>query len=245
LNDAPLAPSAAPLGSRATEPRRAAPLGRGAVLPLVVGVVLATSIGALGAARAAAAAEPAAEPWRAIETFRGNLERMSPFTAKFVQTYLPEGFSTGEQESGRMALHLPTCLRWDYGEPYPKSFILCGDVIHYWNPGESEGQVDEIEADREPGLDLLLVGVDELQRRYTATLERSSTAVTIMLRPTTLNDFVAEATLEISLDLAELRALRYRDPEGNRTEFRISDYQSGVTAGTFNYPKDIEWLDDY
>jgi outer membrane lipoprotein-sorting protein len=194
----------------------------------------------------AAAADPPTDPaWKAIETFRGNLARRSPFSAKFVQTFLPEGFSTGEKESGRMALHLPDCLRWDYDEPYPKSFILCGDVIHYWNPGETEGQIDEIDADHEPGLDLLLVGVDELQERYTAAMKRTADGVAVTLRPTAANEFVAEATLELDAKLDRLVALRYLDPEGNRTEFRISGYQAGVATGTFNPPKDVTWLDEY
>ena len=118
-----------------------------------------------------------------------------------------------------MALHLPDCLRWDYGEPYPKSFILCGNVIHYWNGGETEGHVEEIEAKREPGLDLLLVPVDELQRRYTASSKRTPQGVVVTLRPTEASEFVVEATLEIDAKLDRLRVLRYVDPEGNRTEF--------------------------
>ena len=88
------------------------------------------------------------------------------------------------------------------------------------------------------------MGVDELKRRYTARVEKSSKGVSVTLRPIEKNEFVTEATLELDPKLADLRALRYVDPEGNRTEFRISDYQGGVTAGTFNYPKNIEWLDE-
>ncbi|HVR29110.1 MAG TPA: outer membrane lipoprotein carrier protein LolA, partial [Thermoanaerobaculia bacterium] len=190
------------------------PSRRSAPLPLLF-AALAVSLATLAAApRAAAAAGSRDAAWQAVETFRRNLEQSSPFTAKFVQTYLPEGFSTGEQESGRMALHLPSCLRWDYDEPYPKSFILCGDVIHYWNPGENEGHVDEIDAKREPGLDLLLVEVDELERRYQASVERKASGVAITLRPTAKNEFVAEATLELDAKLDRLVALRYVDPEG-------------------------------
>lgn len=205
---------------------------------------------ALAAAANGWAAEPraAAKPddaWQAIETFRKNLAGRGPFTASFVQTYLPEGFSTGEKESGKMALHLPDCLRWDYGDPYPKSFILCGNVIHYWNGGDTEGHIEQIEAKHEPGLDLLLVDVDELQRRYTATSSRSAQGVTVTLKPTEANEFVKEATLEIDPKLDRLRVLRYLDPEGNKTEFAISDYRSGVETGMFNPPKGIKWLDAY
>jgi outer membrane lipoprotein-sorting protein len=211
------------------------------LLALLVALVVATPV-------LAAPADPAKNDdsaWQSIETFRKNLSQRSPFTASFVQTYLPEGFSTGEKESGRMALHLPDCLRWDYGEPYPKSFILCGDVIHYWNGGDTEGHVEEIEAKREPGLDLLLVPVDELQRRYTASSKRTAQGVAVTLRPTEPSEFVVEATLEIDAKLDRLRVLRYVDPEGNRTEFVLSDFQSGVKTGTFNPPKDVKWLDEY
>ena len=217
-----------------------------AALLLVLLAVLPA--GAATPATPAAPADPVKNDdatWQSIETFRKNLAKRSPFTASFVQTYLPEGFSTGEKEAGRMFLHLPDCLRWDYGEPYPKSFILCGDVIHYWNGGETEGHVEQIEAKREPGLDLLLVGVDELKRRYSATSKKSAQGVAITLRPTEKSEFVTEATLEVDAKLDRLLALRYVDPEGNRTEFLLSDYQAGVKTGTFNPPKGMKWLDEY
>jgi hypothetical protein len=217
-------------------------------LVALVLAVLATSLGPSSRGAGAAPAAPAndADPaWQSIETFRQNLAKRSPFNASFVQTYLPEGFSTGEKESGRMALSLPECLRWDYGEPYPKSFILCGNVIHYWNEGETEGHVEEIEARREPGLDLLLVPVEELRRRYTATSRRTAQGVAVTLKPTEPNEFVTEATLEIDAKLDRLRVLRYVDPEGNRTDFAIDDYREGVASGTFNPPTGIKWLDEY
>jgi outer membrane lipoprotein carrier protein len=212
-----------------------------------IALLLVLALLAAPGSRAAAADPPKGDDsaWQSIETFRQNLAKRSPFSAKFVQTYLPEGFSSGEQESGRMALHLPDCLRWDYDEPYPKSFILCGNVIHYWNGGDTEGHVEEIEAEREPGLDLLLVPVAELQRRYTASSKRTAQGVAVTLRPSAANEFVAEATLEIDAKLDRLLALRYLDPEGNKTEFAISDYQSGTKTGTFNPPRDIKWLDEY
>ena len=186
------------------------------------------------------------DPWPLLEEFRGNLSEQSPFTAEFTQSFVPEGFSTGEEESGRLALSLPDCLRWDYYEPYPKSFILCGDVIHYWNPGEDEGHVEEVDAQREPGLDLLLVSVSELETRYSARVEsKRGRAVEITMVPIEPNELVAEATLRLNAQLDRLLALRYVDPEGNRTEFRISTFKKGVTTGLFNPPEGIAWLDDW
>ncbi|HVR28058.1 MAG TPA: hypothetical protein VMS86_00875, partial [Thermoanaerobaculia bacterium] len=78
-----------------------------------------------------------------------------------------------------------------------------------------------------------------------ASVERKASGVAITLRPTAKNEFVAEATLELDAKLDRLVALRYVDPEGNRTEFRISGYEPGVAEGTFNYPRDITWRDEY
>ncbi|MEE2778768.1 MAG: outer membrane lipoprotein carrier protein LolA [Acidobacteriota bacterium] len=194
----------------------------------------------------APAAVVAQDPWQALDTFRQSLRAQSPFAASFVQTFVPEGFSSGEQESGRMALALPECLRWDYDEPYPKSFLLCGDMFHYWNPGEEEGHVEEIDAAREPGLDLLLLDLSELRERYDASVsavERGERE--IVLRPKEPNEFVAEATLRLNRKLDRLLVLRYLDPEGSVTEFAISGVTAGAAVGTFNPPDGVEWLDEW
>ncbi len=188
----------------------------------------------------------AEDPWSVLAEFRGNLSEQSPFTAEFTQSFVPEGFSTGEEESGRLALSLPDCMRWDYSEPYPKAFILCGDVIHYWNPGEDEGRVAEIDAQREPGLDLLLVSVGELEARYSASVATGAgRGVEITLVPKEPNELVSQATLRLNAGLDRLLSLRYLDPEGNLTEFRISRFRAGGVAGLFNPPDGITWLDDW
>ena len=78
-------------------------------------------------------------PWDALESLRGGLRAQSPLQADFVQTYTPAGFTDGESEQGRVAISLPQCLRWDYAEPFPKSFTLGGETAWFWNPGEPKG----------------------------------------------------------------------------------------------------------
>ena len=151
-----------------------------------------------------------ADAWSFVERFRGNLEAAGPFSARFVQHFLPEGFSTPETESGRMFLSLPECLRWDYDDPFPKSFILCGDVFHYWHPGDSEGHREEIEARDQPGLDILLLDMAELRSRYSIVeSEKSAEQVEIVLRPLASNEFASEATLVLDASLNRLLVSRY------------------------------------
>ena len=186
----------------------------------------------------------AEDPWSLVERFRQNLTAESPFRARFEQSYRPEGFSSAEIESGDMVLSLPECLRWDYDDPFPKSFILCGDVFHYWNPGEADGHREEIEAREQPGLDLLLLEVSELRARYSIDRQsRDGEGVAIVLRPRQANEFVAEATLRLDASLSRLLELRYLDPQGNSTSFKISDYRPGLEPGTFNPPEDVIWVE--
>lgn len=211
-------------------------------------IVAAAALAVLSLPALAVGAE---DPWALVERFRSNLVAESPFRARFTQSYRPEGFSSAEIESGEMMLSLPECLRWDYDDPFPKSFILCGDVFHYWNPGETEGHRDEIEAREQPGLDLLLLDVAELRARYSIDRESYSVdresgleeGVAIVLRPLEANEFVAEATLRLDASLSRLLELRYVDPQGNTTSFTITDYRPGIEPGTFNPPENMVWVE--
>ena len=144
-----------------------------------------------------------------------------------------------------MALHLPDCLRWDYGEPYPKSFILCGNVIHYWNGGETEGHVEEIEAKREPGLDLLLVvsksssAATPRPRSARRKVSRSRCA-----RPSTASSSPRRRSRSTPSSIVWWR-FAMSIPKATAPSSRSPDYQAGVKTGTFNPPKDVKWLDEY
>src|SRR5436305_13428026 len=109
-----------------------------------------------------------ADPWTTLKTVRQSLVEGGPTGADFTQTFTAAGFSSGDKESGRLALSLPDCMRWDYTNPFPKSFLLCGGTVHAWNEGDPTGRRYRVDRKNEPGLDLLLLGVDELKERYRA-----------------------------------------------------------------------------
>src|SRR5688572_24784344 len=98
-------------------------------------------LGALALPLAAAANDP----WEVLEGARRSLVEAGPTGASFNQTYVPAGFTSGERESGQLAFALPDCLRWDYLDPFPKSFLLCGGVAHQWNPEDGTGQRFEVD----------------------------------------------------------------------------------------------------
>jgi outer membrane lipoprotein-sorting protein len=205
------------------------------------------------AARGQAAPEqpdpsPPDDPWAVLTRLRQRLAAEGPLRADFTQTYVPAGFTSGESENGAVALALPDCLRWDYREPYPKSFLLCGHDAYSWNPGEPVGRHYRVESRDEPGLDLLLLSVEALRARYGATLKRGEGGVQeVWLAPLApAANTPVSATLTLDAGGARLTGLAYRDREGNQTRFTLSNYQPirGDGRDLFEPDRNVEWRDE-
>jgi outer membrane lipoprotein-sorting protein len=184
-------------------------------------------------------------PWAELTAVRDSLTAAGPTRAAFVQTYVPAGFSSGEREAGVLSLSLPRCLRWDYSEPYPKSFLVCDDTAHYWNPEDGTGRRYPVDREEEAGLDLVLLGVGELRERYQATGRATGEGqVEIVLTSLRESAELKEATLLVDSRAHRLLSLAYKDGEGNLTRFEISDYQPLPSGDAFSPPRDILWRDD-
>jgi outer membrane lipoprotein carrier protein len=205
--------------------------------------VLAQGSGTTGAANDAS-------PWAALDAARKSLAAAGPERAEFVQTYVPAGFSSGEKETGVLALRLPDCLRWDYAEPYPKSFLLCGDRVYAWNPEDRRGQASTVKREEQPGLDLLLLPVEELADRYRASAqeqeEEEGDRVAVRLEPKPEmagHTELTEATLVVDTRSERLVEVSYKDGEGNLTRFAISGYEPLPDEALFEPPNGISWED--
>lgn len=187
-------------------------------------------------------AQDAADPWKTLQGVRASLVEAGPTGAAFVQTYVPAGFNSGDQESGTLALALPDCLRWDYLKPYPKSFLLCGGVAHSWNPEDKTGRRYSVDRKNEPGLDLLLLGVEDLKRRYTATAKTADGGrIQVTLSPRQKVEELADAVLTVDPKSQRLVEVSYHDREGNLTRFQISSYRDLSGQAQFSPPKNIRW----
>lgn len=216
-----------------------------------LGWALALTLGLpLGSVSPARAAEPP-DPWAVLDAARESLAADGAERAEFVQTFVPAGFSSGEEERGRVALDLPECLRWDYDEPFPKSFLLCGERVWSWNPEDRRGRTGSLDRESQPGLDLLLLPVEELSGRYAAeVVETDGERVTIELTPEAESSGGIEAatgaeltgaTLVVDTEAERLMELAYEDREGNRTRFVLSGYESVDPEGLFEAPSWVAW----
>ncbi len=188
------------------------------------------------------AAPPPEDPWAALERLRTRMAAPAGLAADFVQTFRPAGFASGEVESGRVALHLPDCLRWDYLEPYRKSFLVCGSRAHSWVEGEPRGQRTTIEARHEMGLDLLLLPIAELRQRYRAEAQVATEGqLDLVLEPLSADSPLVAANLALDLARERLSTLEYRDREGNVTSFRFSAYRPLEDPDAFTPPRELDW----
>lgn len=183
--------------------------------------------------------------WSALRRLRAALES-GPQVARFEQEYLPAGFTSGDRETGTLTVDLPGCLRWDYDEPFPKSYLLCRDTVWTWNPGEASGRTFVVDPEEERGLDLLRLGVERLAERYTAELLTATDGETaIRLEPLAAATEITAATLTLSPSGDALAVLSYRDVDGNTTRFEFSGHRA-ATAGdaSLEPPADLTWIED-
>ncbi len=199
------------------------------------GLLVLALVGASGAARAAD------DPWQLLGDLRVGLAAAGTLAGDFDQTFVPAGFSDGEQESGRLALAIPDCLRWDYLVPYRKSYLLCGSQLYYWVEGDPQGQRSTLEASTQRGLDLLLLPAEALARRYRASARPEGANRLIELEP--LGGDATLARVELTIDPVRQRpvALAWTDREGNATRFRFSALEAAEPADRFSPPADLEW----
>ncbi|HKI04148.1 MAG TPA: outer membrane lipoprotein carrier protein LolA [Thermoanaerobaculia bacterium] len=195
----------------------------------------------------AAQAQPSqeADPWAVLKNVRQSLVDAGPTGASFTQTFTAAGFSSGDQESGRVALQLPDCMRWDYTNPFPKSFLLCGGTVHAWNEGDQTGRRYRVDRKNEPGLDLLLLGVDQLKDRYRATATAAQGGrIEIALSPKEKKlAELTDATLTVDPESKRVVAISYHDREGNLTRFEITGYQDLSRQGSFSPPSSVRWVE--
>lgn len=192
------------------------------------------------------------DPWNVLAEVRDQLRAESPLATTFTQTFLPSGFSTGDMESGVLFIDLPRCLRFEYREPFPKNFLLCGDWVYTWNPGDPSGRRFLTNDGEAEGLDLLRLEVDVLKTRYRAEFSADEADRTVIrLIPEDEAADIREASIEIgrheepaqATAAGHLLALAYEDRSGNQTRFEITDHRKLETRGEFE-PPTLEWLED-
>jgi len=165
------------------------------------------------------------------------------WSADFVQTYVPAGFSSGESEAGLVSLKIPGMLQWDYDLPYEKSFLIRGATAFTWNAGETSGRKTLLQPADLNHLALLELDLGALRQRYEAEASRTEAGVEIHLVPLEAGHEIRDATLTLEPETHHLVGLAYSDVEGNTTRFELSGHRVAAKPGLFSVPEDLDWID--
>ncbi len=185
----------------------------------------------------------AEDPWQTLEVARRGLAENGPTIADFVHTYKAADFDATDRETGRLALSLPRCLRWDYLDPDPKNILICDDQVYAWNPEDGAGHHYEVDPDREAGLDLLLLSTEDLRLRYRADAKDTEDGLTIITLQPMEGAQIKLGRLVIQKATSRLVALEYEDLGGGASRFEISGYRGLEDQKLFEPPTDVEWTD--
>lgn len=210
-------------------------------MPRYVSLVLALGLAAaIHGQTAPAPGEDQTEAWEALIATR-NVLAHAPRAIPFEQTFVPAGFSTGDRETGVASFDLPDCVRWDYLDPDPRSYLLCGETVLAWNEGEDSGRRLRLRGGESGAFELWLSPIEELKDSYRAKLARDGTSVRI--QPLDEAEFVSAEILVDDESGLPLR-FEYRDLEGSVTSFLFGQPELlDADDRRFELPP-LEWIDE-
>ncbi len=183
-------------------------------------IVTLATLGNAFACPTLSTAQTEIDPWSQLRALKDGLTG-EVVSADFVQTFLPSGFSSGDEEAGVLSISIPDCLRWDYHQPYSKTYLVCGQEAYTWNEGESQGRRFLLESDSEPGLDFLRLQIEKLESRYSVESEAiGETQLEIVFTPVDPGHSLVSARIVLDMESHRLSRLTYEDLEGNQTPLR-------------------------
>lgn len=224
-----------------------------------------------GSARVHAAAEPGTaggsdpEAARLVERIERWSREHPHFEARFEQRFQPRIFGRERVESGRLTIRRPGRMRFDYETPEPKVFVSDGTNTWFHVPADRQVVVGAFapEGDAAASGELPPNPLDFLSgaARITDFFEAETAAeevvgdrredpaaglVAVALTGKRPDTGLSALTLFVEAESGRIRGIVSEDLEGNRTDFRFSDFRVGDppddSVFTFRIPPGTEVL---
>jgi outer membrane lipoprotein-sorting protein len=149
------------------------------------------------------------------------------FTANFVQTYAPAGFSTAAPETGRVTLQSPDQVRFDYDGPEGKLFTFDGKAARQYVAADRQMIVKTLAAADRDRLPLLFFESPEsIQKRYDVAASPGQNGLTELALTLKAGGEPAQILLSVA-PAGDVKRLVVTDAEGNRTAFTFSQKTAG------------------
>lgn len=210
---------------------------------LAVSVLTVTLCAAALAQQSADLDQPAVDPWGVLTSTRNALAHAA-IALPFEQSFVPAGFNSGDRETGIASFGLPRCVRWDYVDPDPRSYLLCDNTVLTWNQGEDAGRRQHLDGRESGPFELWLAPLDELERNYRATLDDlNGDHLVLTVRPSRQAEF-DRAQIVIDRQTRLPVGFEYQDFEGNVTSFDFGDAELVDGDDPRFEPPPIEWIEE-
>ncbi len=203
-------------------------------------------VSAVALAAPLAAAPSGQTPARVAELIRrieDHHRSLPHFSASFEQRFTPRIFGRERVETGQLTVLNPGRMRWEYRNPEPKLFVTDGANTWFHVPADQQVVVGSLDGTGSAGSDAgesrgavnplrFLTGeaaiLDHFDVFLAGTTGVDAALTALQLTPREPGEIVS-LRLEVDEATGRIHAFASEDPEGNRTEFRFSDFTAGET----------------
>ncbi|MGA7343895.1 MAG: outer membrane lipoprotein carrier protein LolA [Terracidiphilus sp.] len=179
-----------------------------------------------------------------------HYDTLHSLTANFQESY--EGLGMKRVESGTLLVSKPGRMKWEYGSPAGKLFLLDGKYAWFYTPGNPQVQripAKELDDLRSPLR--FLLGHTELEKELSGLHEAPGAAGSgekvLIGQPKGQEKRVSRVTLAIDPATYAIAAMEIDETDGAITRFTFTDQKPDVPmpADTFRFraPAGVEVVD--
>ena len=183
-----------------------------------------------------------------IERIESYHQSLPHFEAHFEQSFSPRIFGRDRVEAGRLTVKRPARMRWDYESPERKLFISDGTNTWFHIPADQQVIVDSFgdetgEETGRPNPLHFLTGDATILDHFdvlVAAEQPDPRLRTVLLIPHDQNGELISLSLRVNAVNGQIEIIEFEDLEGNRTNFRFSNFRFETapddTLFTFTIP---------
>ncbi|RYZ34342.1 MAG: outer membrane lipoprotein carrier protein LolA [Myxococcaceae bacterium] len=250
---APQAPTtaapAAPQAQTAPAPKPAAATKAPAAAPKPAATTEASP-----AAPAPTAPKPApkmtAEVKTLVDRMQAFYEKTNDFKSGFKQDYKYKTFRRTQSSTGTVTYKKPGLMRWEYGNPSPRTFVLAGSKVYAYDPAAQTLSVAAVDTNQLSASVTFLFGQGKLADEFAISKGdcKDCKGTLLVLDPLKTEPRFRQVRLEVDPASAQVLKSTVVDPDGSENTIAFVDLKTnvGIAADSFKLnPPEGTRVDDF
>ena len=190
-------------------------------------------------------------PEALAKALQARYQKVSDFSADFVQTYRGGVLKTQTQERGTVVVKKPGRMRWLYTSPERKELVSDGKKIYWYLPEDKQVNVFDVPPqDQATTPALFLSGKGDIARDFTASYVPGAPAGGVQLKLVPRKTEPEYEYLVVAVDPASLqiRTLVTRDRQGGESTIAFSNMKENRNPSdkefVFRIPRGVNVVAD-